>query len=519
MTMMINNPLAFAGACIHAGDYPGAELACRQVLEWDPEVGEAWFVLGVASQLLGKVAESVAYYRNSVRLAPGNAEAWNNLGASLSSLRRPEEAEKCLRRALELEPGYPQAHNNLGNALNAQGRFDEALASYLRALHFKPDYFEVYDHVGLVLQAQGRLAEAVDWFTQALERAPELGAVHMNYALASLQRGDFARGWTEYEWRFRCREHPILAQGMPPWDGSPLHGRSILLWAEQGLGDSIQFIRYAPAVAQRGGRVIVTCPRLLERILATCPGVAQVIPEGTPQLDFACHAALMSLPRIFGTALDTIPSDVPYLAADPALATQWRDELARFDGFKIGIAWQGNPDHKKDRHRSFRLARFELLAGVPGIKLFSLQKGLGTEQLEELSGRFPVTDLGGRLDDFMDTAALVQNLDLVITPDTSLAHLAGALGVPVWVPIPFAPDWRWLLDREDTPWYPSMRLFRQRRWGDWDDVFSRMAQELSEVVIDKPEYGAARSRVCEAGGDHARGVDRAQIRMPLGPGD
>lgn len=484
--MMINNPLAFAGACIHSGDYPGAELACRQVLEWDPGVGEAWFVLGVASQLLGKVAESVTYYRNSVRLAPGNAEAWNNLGASLSSLRRSEEAEPCLRRALELEPGYAQAHNNLGNALQAQGRFDEALASYLRALHFKPDYSEVYDHVGLVLQSQGRLAEAVDWFTQALERAPELGAVHMNYALACLQRGDFARGWTEYEWRFRCREHPVLGQGRPPWDGSPLHGRPILLWAEQGLGDSIQFIRYAPAVAQRGGRVIVACPRPLVRILATCPGVAQVIPEGTPPVDFACHAALMSLPRSFGTTLETIPADIPYLAADPALATQWRDELGRFDGFKIGIAWQGNPDHKKDRHRSFRLARFELLAGIPGLKLFSLQKGLGTEQLEELSGRFPVTDLGGRLDDFMDTAAVVQHLDLVITPDTSLAHLAGALGVPVWVAIPLASDWRWLLDREDTPWYATMRLFRQRRWGDWDDVFSRMAQELSEMAAVEP---------------------------------
>jgi hypothetical protein len=202
-------------------------------------------------------------------------------------------------------------------------------------------------------------------------------------------------------------------------------------------------------------------------------------------VDFACHAALMSLPRIFGTTLETIPADIPYLAADPALATQWRDELGRFDGFKIGIAWQGNPDHKKDRQRSFRLARFELLAGIPGLKLFSLQKGLGTEQLEELSGRFAVTDLGGRLDDFMDTAAVVQHLDLVITPDTSLAHLAGALGVPVWVAIPFAADWRWLLDREDTPWYPTMRLFRQRRWGDWDDVFSRMAQELPRMLTDK----------------------------------
>ncbi len=485
MTMMLNNPLAFAGDCIHAGDYSGAELACRRILEWDPGVGEAWFVLGVARQLLGKLAESVACYRNSVRLVPGNAEAWNNMGASLSALLKPEEAEKSLRKALELEPGYAQAHNNLGNALNAQGRFDEALASYLRALHFKPDYAEVFDHVGLVLQAQGRLAEAVDWFTQALERAPEQGSVHMNYALACLQRGDFATGWAEYEWRFRCREHPILAQGMPPWDGSPLHGRSILLWAEQGLGDSIQFIRYAPDVARRGGRVIVSCPRPLERILATCPGIAQVIPEGSTQADCACHAPLMSLPRIFGTTLDTIPSEVPYLAADPAQAAQWRDELAGFDGFKIGIAWQGNPGHKKDRQRSFRLARFEILAAVGGVRLFSLQKGTGSEQLEAISGCFPVTDLGSRVNDFMDTAALVQNLDLVITPDTSLAHLAGALGVPVWVTIPFSSDWRWLLDREETPWYPTMRLFRQSHWGDWDEVFSRMARELSWTVTDK----------------------------------
>ncbi|MGO8902232.1 MAG: glycosyltransferase family 9 protein, partial [Isosphaeraceae bacterium] len=189
----------------------------------------------------------------------------------------------------------------------------------------------------------------------------------------------------------------------------------------------------------------------------------------------------------------------PYLSAEPALATQWRDELAGFDGLKIGIAWQGNPDHRKDRHRSFRLARFEILAGVRGVRLFSLQKGPGTEQLAEVSGRFPVTDLGGRIDDFMDTAALVRNLDLVITPDTSLAHLAGALGVPVWVTIPFSSDWRWLLDREDTPWYPSMRLFRQSRWGDWDEVFHRMAREISEVAANQPEYGAARSRDCESG--------------------
>ncbi len=486
MTMRMGHSLAFASSCIHTGDYPGAELACRQILEWDPAVGEAWFVLAVASQLMGRIADSVKYYRNSVRFTPGNPEAWNNLGASLSSLKRPEEAERALRRALEMEPGYAQAHNNLGNALQAQGRFDEALDCYHCALDFKPDYFEVYDHVGLVLQCQGRLEEAADWFTRALERAPENGAIHMNYALTCLQRGEFARGWQEYEWRFRCREHPILAQGMPLWDGSPLDGRRILLWAEQGLGDTIQFIRYAPAVAQRGGFVVVSCPRPLVGILATCPGVTEVVPEGTTQTEFACHAPLMSLPRIFGTTLESIPSGVPYLSADGRLARLCGEEPGTFVGFKIGIAWQGNPDHKKDRLRSFHSARFEPLAGVPGVRLFSLQKGPGSEQLKEASCRFPVTDLGSNVEDFMDTAAVLKNLDLVITPDTSLAHLAGALGVPVWVTIPFASDWRWLMDREDTPWYPTMRLFRQRRWGDWDEVFGRIVREIREVVEAKP---------------------------------
>ncbi len=309
-----------------------------------------------------------------------------------------------------------------------------------------------------------------------------MGAVHMNFALACLQRGEFARGWAEYEWRFRCREHPILAQGMPLWDGSPLDGRRILLWAEQGLGDTLQFVRYAPAVVERGGHVVVSCPKVLVRVVATCPGVSQVLPEGTAQTDFACHAPLMSLPRIFATTLETIPADIPYLFADPALANRWGEQLGSHDGFKIGIAWQGNPDHKKDRHRSFRLDRFEALARMPGVRLFSLQVGSGNKQLDAVSDRFGVTDLGSRVDDFMDTAALVQHLDLVITPDTSLAHLAGALGLPVWVAIPFASDWRWLLERGDTPWYPTMRLFRQPRWGDWDEVFRKMTQGLATML-------------------------------------
>jgi hypothetical protein len=258
-------------------------------------------------------------------------------------------------------------------------------------LDFEPDYLEVYDHLGLVLQAQGRLSEAVDFFSHALRLVPDLAQVHMNRALAWLQMGDFAQGWTEYEWRWRCREHPVPASTQPVWDGAPLDGRTILLRAEQGLGDALQFIRYAPLVERRGGRVVVTCPESLTRILASCPGVVEVIPEGSRVPEFTCHAALMSLPRIFGTTLQTIPAEVPYLSADSALVARWRGELGPVDGFKIGIAWQGNPDHKKDRHRSLRLARFEPLVQIPGVRLFSLQKGFGTEQLAEVSGLFSVS--------------------------------------------------------------------------------------------------------------------------------
>ena len=279
---------------------------------------------------------------------------------------------------------------------------------------------------------------------------------------------------------------PIHRLRGPVWDGTELGGRTILIVAEQGLGDTIQFIRSAPLVARRGGRVVVSCARMLSQILATCPGVDQVIIEGDPLPEFACHAPVMSLPAILGMTLQTIPAEVPYLAADPSLVARWRDALDGIDEFKIGVVWQGNPVHTKDRERSFRLAHLEPVARVPGVRLFSLQKNFGLDQIEAVSDRFFVTGLGHRLDDYVDTAAVMRNLDLVISADSSPAHLAGALGVPVWMPLPYISDWRWMTDRDDTPWYPTMRLFRQRRWGDWDDVFSRMAQELPRMLTLKP---------------------------------
>jgi Tfp pilus assembly protein PilF len=473
-----------AGDCLRRGDLGGAEAACRALLGHDGRVPGAWFALGVVRQLQARLDESVACYRQSLALSPMNSEAWNNLGASLNGLRRPEEAEHCLLSALRIEPRYAEAHNNLGNALQAQGRYDEALRAYARALECDPNYLQVFDHIGLLMMAQGRLDEAVACFTHLLERRPDDASVHVNRAFAWLQMGHHARGWEEYEWRLKCREHARSVLPMPRWDGSPLEGRTILLLGEQGLGDVIQFIRYAPLVAARGGRVVVSCPPSLAGLVSSCPGVSEVVAEadGGPVPRADCYVPLMSLPHRLGSRVETIPAGAPYLAAEPARLARWRAELAGAPGrIRVGIVWQGNPDHKKDRQRSFRLEQAAPLAEVPGIHLFSLQKGHGAGQLDEAAGRLPITSLGPRLHDFGETAAVVKCLDLVIAPDTSVIHLAGALGVPGWLALAHAADWRWMSEREDTPWYPSLRLFRQRRPGDWAEVFTRMARALAAI--------------------------------------
>ena len=300
--------------------------------------------------------------------------------------------------------------------------------------------------------------------------------------------GRFEQGWAGYEWRWKCKEFGSLPPFQPPlWDGSFLDGRTILVHAEQGLGDTLQFIRYVPSLHQRGGRVILMCQPPLVRLLTRSPGIERLLAHGDPVPEFDVHTPLLSLPRLLGTTLESVPADVPYLEAEPQLVEAWRHRLGSYPGFKVGIVWQGNPKFRLDRLRSIPLAQFAPLARVPGVHQFSLQKGPGAEQLAAVTDRFPVTDLGRRLDDFMDTAAVLKNLDLVISVDTAIAHLAGALGIPVWVALPFAPDWRWLMGREDSPWYPTMRLFRQTRPGQWEDVFHHIAEALQRRLAAPAE--------------------------------
>jgi Flp pilus assembly protein TadD len=427
---------------------------------------------------LGRAEEAEAHCRHAVRLQPDSPEAYNNLGNVLQDLGRLDEAVTCYRQALHLRPGSAEAYTNLGNALKNLGRLDEAAESMQTALRLKPHWPEGQVNWGAALAEQGKRDEALALYDQALRLAPHCAIAHHNRALLWLLRGDFAHGWPEYEWRWQARNLTRPSFPQPCWDGSALQGRTILLYAEQGLGDTIQFARYAPLVKERGGRVVLQCQPSLLTLLSTCPGIDFLVAHEVYAFDV--QAPLLSLPGIFNTTLETIPARVPYLAADPEQVRRWRTELERCPGFRIGITWQGDRRHRNDLRRSVALAQFAPLAELEGVRLVSLQVGPGTEQLAEAGPRLGVIDLASRFDcsSFTDAAAVVKGLDLVVTVDTALAHLAGALGVPVWVALPFAPDWRWLLGREDSPWYPTMRLFRHRRPGDWDDVFARIAEAV-----------------------------------------
>jgi tetratricopeptide (TPR) repeat protein len=457
----------------------------EQALRLDPGYAPAHNNLGITLGEQGKPGEALAHFREALRLRPDYPEAHNNLGMALGELGKPDEAVAPCREALRLRPDYPQGHNNLGIALVAQGQLDEAVAHFREAVRLQPDYGEALVNLGLACVQQGRVDESLRCYDHALQVRPDFAQAHLSRSMALLLLGNFEEGWREYEWRWRCKAWP---SPMPPfrqplWDGGTLHGRTVLLHAEQGLGDTLQFIRFAPLVKQRGGTVVVACPPPLARLLGTCPGIDCVVPGGASLPDFDVHAPLLSLPALLGTTLATVPAAVPYLTADPQLVQHWRRELSSVQAFKVGIAWQGNPKHRGDRLRSVPLAEFAPLGRVAGVRLFSLQMGPGREQLPALAGPWDLTDLGDRTsDDWMETAAQVRCLDLVVAVDMGVAHLAGALGVPVWVALPFAPDWRWLVGREDSPWYPTLRLFRQSEPGNWEAVFARLALALEKVA-------------------------------------
>ena len=447
------------------------------------QVGPYHFNLALALEEAERLDEAVTCYRRAIALWPDNPDAYSNLGSILGIQGRLDEAVMCFRKAIELEPDFAEAHTNLGNALKDQGQLDEAVACCRRAIELAPNMPEAHSNLGGVLEVCGRLHEAVACYRRAIELAPNMPEGHFHLSMALLAQGDMSAGWEEYEWRWKTRlmirERRNFAQ--PQWRGEPAEGRTLLIHAEQGFGDTLQFCRYAPLAAARGLRVIMEVPKPLVRLLRGLPGVDQVVGHGDALPRFDLQSPMVSLPRAIGTTIETIPGAVPYLYADDSEVAYWRRRLAFMstERPRIGLVWAGSPANHSPAMAARRSIAPELLAPLfefHGLQFFSLQK-----YGPAAPGNFPLIDFMEEMEDFADTAAMVANLDLIISVDTAVAHLAAAIGKPVWLMNRFDSCWRWLSGRRDSPWYPTLRIYEQPKPGDWDFVVNKIAGDLSSL--------------------------------------
>ncbi len=474
------------------GRTAAATFVLRRAVLLGPDNPQPYNNLGAALIEAGAAAESLVACARALMLRPDNPEGENNLGNALMELGRTEEATAAFRRALVLRPDFPEACTNLSSGLIDQGACRQAVLACRRAIVLQPDDAKAYNNLGNALRGAGLLDPAARAFHQALRLAPDDAEIHYNASAVLLKLGRLREGWAEFEWRKRTERSAFRNTPLPgpEWDGGGLDGRTLLLYAEQGYGDVLQFVRYAPLVAAAGGGTVVlrVYPSLV-RLLADLPGVAAVVSSDDPLPPYHCHLPLMSLPQRLETVLETIPAATPYLSADPAAARRWRQRLAGLSGLKVGIAWAGDPRvrergaHLMDRRRSMSLAAFDEVLRIPGIDWVSLQKGAAAEQARTPPAGTALVDPMDEVGDFADTAALIAALDLVVTVDTSVAHLAGALGKPVWILSRFDGCWRWLEARDDSPWYPSARLYRQAAWGDWTSALGHLAADLRRAAV------------------------------------
>jgi tetratricopeptide (TPR) repeat protein len=428
----------------------------------------------------GDPEAALPIYREVLAQQPDNPIAQHFLGVIHYQQGKLDDALPLLERAAMLRHDEPEFHNNLGLALAAADREDDAVAEYRVALKLKPDHAAAWNNLGLALQASNEVGAAIDAFRRALVLKPGFTHARWNLALALLLDRQFDEGWREYDARLELPELGKYRHPYPGarWNGEALAGKTLLLYPEQGLGDALQFARYVPGLATQGARCIIRCPEPLAPLLATVPGAAQIVRDEEPLPHYDLHAPLLSLPRIAGTDADSIPASVPYIAISEASREAARARLARSGAqLRVGLVWSGNPSHGNDRNRSIALAELRPLLDLKDIGWFSLQHGERAAQLESTPGVQALAPLASG-STLSDTAAFVAELDLVISVDTAIAHLAGALARPVWILLPFAPDWRWQLGRDDSPWYPTARLFRQSRPRDWAAVVTRIAAEL-----------------------------------------
>jgi len=448
-----------------------------RALKLDPDNAELYSNRATVLERLGHPEEALAGFDLAIGLDPGDAEIHNNRSTTLTSLRRFDEALAGCDRAIALRPDYAAAHSSRGIVLNRLNRLEEAQASHDRAVALDPGNVEFHSNRGNNLTALRRLDDALGAYRRAIELDPDYGPAHWNLSLLRLLTDDFERGWEGYEWRRKQDREASFAR--PPWTGKePLAGRRILLRSEQGFGDTIQFCRYAKDVAALGAQVILEAPEPLRALLDSLEGISEIADKGKGPPEHDCQCPLLSLPRAFGTRLDTIPAGIPYLFSDPARVAAWRDMLGPKDRLRVGLAWSGNASQVNDHNRSIALR--DLLPLLVGeVDWLSLHKEVRDGDRDLLASRTDLRHFGDKQEDFSDAAAIIELCDLVVSVDTSLAHLAGAMGKPVWILLPFVPDWRWMLDRDDSPWYPTARLFRQPGTGDWASVIDAVRKALT----------------------------------------
>jgi tetratricopeptide (TPR) repeat protein len=479
---------AFADALYNSGvvqselkQWDDALQSYRGALELNPGNARVHNNRGNVLQKQRRWGEALQSYERALELRPGYAEALNNRGTVLRELRRWDEALESHRRALALRPDYAEAFSNLGLALREMNRWEEALQNCDRALQLRPEFAEALSNRGFVLHDLRRCDEALASYQRAVDLRPDYAEARWNMALLHLLRGDYRRGWELFEWRWKTED--IAPQrrefAQPLWLGKEdITGRTILIHSEQGLGDTLQFARYVPQVLERGAQVVFEAPAALLTLMASSFPAARVVARNTALPDFEFHVPLASLPLAFGTTVDTIPARVPYLAVDDAREREWSTRLGPRTRMRIGIAWAGNPAQRNDHNRSMPFHHLRALLGLD-FEFHCLQKDLRANDDEALA-QFPrLRRWDAELGDFADTAALARCLDLVISVDTSIAHMAGALGLPTWILLTHVADYRYLLERDDSPWYPTARLFRQTRAGDWGAVVERVRLALA----------------------------------------
>lgn len=495
------------------GDAQAAVVMIREAILHRDDQAQYYANLGRAHIALNQVSEAVPAYRKSLELEPTSAAVYSDLGAALVNLNEFEEAEhvsrlavklddkqvnawfhlgliyqnqkmlneavRCYLKVVNLNPNFFEAFNNLANIERANGFFESAITHYNEAIRINPEIGETHGNLAVSLQETGQLDDAIISYRKALSLKPDDAEHHRNLAMALLLTGQYEEGWREYEWRWKTNYFAPQVRDLPGprWNGESLSGKTLLVYCEQGYGDTIQFSRYLPKLSAMGINVIFECQPPLVKLVRSINSAGKIISQGDEPGEFDAHVPLLSLPRILGADENSIQNQPPYLSTAESTPLN-----SNSGPFKIGFAWRGSAAFKRDAIRSPGLEPFLPLLNIPGVQFYSLQKDNGPEEIEKHSAARLITDAGSGLTSFSETARVMDGLDLIISSDTAIAHLAGAMGKPVWTVLSHVPDWRWLLGRTDCPWYPTMRLFRQPKAGDWESVLQELKKSLAELI-------------------------------------